>query len=239
MPEGSYYCKVCGPEYIMEELTGSPLEMLIEKFESVLYYHRLPSYQEVEELFFLANRLDLENELYFLTRKYHIFEFWNRNYIECLSKEIKRRVNGNLVLEVCAGDGMLSYWLRVYGVNIKATDSGEWGIKPRNRVEIIDAISAIKKYKPIMVVASWLPYEEPLDIQIFNEGVPYIILIGETDGACGSERFWKEEYWKKAGYKEEYSDCSRFQLCRTDYVRGQNWIQTHSSTMIFTKIRGD
>jgi hypothetical protein len=29
--------------------------------------------------------------------------------------------------------------------------------------------------------------------------IPYILLIGETDGATGSMRFWQQKYWEKAG----------------------------------------
>jgi hypothetical protein len=180
-------------------------------------------------------------EFWVLIDHYAVHQFWNQEYIMCLADEIKKRVGGELVLEVAAGDGMLSYWLRQYGVNAKATDSGAWydRIKKRAPVEIIDAVSAIKKYKPKMVIASWLPVSEPLDIQIFNtcaeERIPYIILIGETDGACGSLTFWQDKYWEKVGYELDYLyDCDKYNFCRTDWFSPDSGWFLHSSTLIFT-----
>ena len=233
--EGTYYCKVCGPSAVMVEVGVDKFESV---FKSVLYYDRLPRSRDVAEV--IRTLMDLNFSAWWsLLEKYGIFQFWNLEYIECLADEIKRLVGVGLVLEVAAGDGMLSFWLRKYGVNAKATDSGAWydKVKRRAPVEIIDAVSAIKKYKPKMVIASWLPVSEPLDIQIFDAcaeiQVPYIILIGETDGACGSLAFWEEKYWEKVGYKAEYlSKCDEYNWCRTDHYDG-SWFK-HSSTILFT-----
>jgi len=204
-------------------------------FEDVLYYERLPSYKTVEQFFREYTCPERYSQFFDFVERYGIYQFWNKEYIECLAGEIKRRVGSDLVLEVAAGDGMLSFWLRQYGVNVKATDSGKWydKIKRSTEVEILDAVSAIRKYKPRMVVASWLPWDEPIDIQVFDEKVPFIVLIGEENGATGSRRFWDERYWEKAGYAKEYSECDRWNFCRTDYVRegGGGW---HSSTTFFT-----
>lgn len=201
----------------------------VPTLKDVLYYEKLPSYDTVEAVF-----KAYKNVIFLFAHENRIYQFWNKEYIECLANEIKKRVGNKLVLEVAAGDGMLSYWLRSYGVNIIATDSGEWKITPRNHVEIIDAVSAIKKYNPIMVIASWLPYQEELDIQIFNQKVPYIILIGEENGACGSEKFWETEYWKKAGYERVWLDeCDRYNICRTDYCFGDTCYFIHSTTGLY------
>jgi len=52
--------------------------------------------------------------------------------------------------------------------------------------------------------AGFHAWEGEIDIQIFNERVRIIILIGEENGATGSKRFWDEEYWKKAEYEREF-----------------------------------
>jgi hypothetical protein len=222
----------------MVEFFGDPFE---ELFKSILYFERLPRASDVRDV---VERLTSEDyPRYFkLLGEYGIHQFWNQEYIGCLAGEVKKRVGDELVLEVAAGDGMLSFWLRNYGVNIRATDSGAWYnyIKRRAPVEIIDAVSAIRKYKPRMVVASWLPAGESLDIEIFNTcaelNIPYIILIGEEDGACGSPTFWDEKYWKKVGYKHDYLDCDEYNWCRTDwYDPVLGWFR-HSRTGIYTKI---
>ena len=213
-----------------------------ELFKKALYFDKLPSAFEVKEV---IRNLTTYNYTVFwnLINKYGIFQFWNKEYIECLSRNIKNLVESNLVLEVAAGDGMLSYWLRHYGVNIVATDSGAWydRIKKHAEVEIIDAVSAIRKYKPSMVIASWLPYDDPVDLDVFNTSsqlnIRYIILIGETNGACGSRKFWEEEYWAKVGYVLNFLDeCDRWNYCRTDYF-SVGEIYKHSSTQLYMKVR--
>jgi DNA-directed RNA polymerase subunit RPC12/RpoP len=237
LPTGTYYCKVCGPSSLMVRVKMTD-ENVTVSFGDVLYYERLPSYRTVEKFFEEYTSPEKYSLFWDFVESHGIYQFWNREYIECLAREIKRRIGSDMALEVAAGDGMLSFWLRKYGVNIKATDSGKMydKIKRRAEVEIIDAVSAIRKYKPRMVVASWLPWDEPIDIQIFDEKVPYIVLIGEEYGACGSERFWSENYWEKAGYKVEYSKCSRWSLCRTDYIRMDS-ASFHSSTAFYTLTR--
>jgi hypothetical protein len=241
-------CPVCGKEVYSGIRVGGELyhyecffkrEEKVEKeaevtFEDVLYYERLPSYRTVEQFFREYTRPERYLQFWDFVERYGIYQFWNKEYIECLAGEIKRRVGSDFVLEVAAGDGMLSFWLRNYGVNIKATDSGEMydKIKKRAEVEIIDAVSAIRKYKPKMVIASWLPWNKPIDIQIFDEKVPIIVLIGEEYGATGSKRFWDENYWEKAGYTKEYSECDKWNFCRSDYIRewGSGY---HSSTAFY------
>jgi hypothetical protein len=218
------------------------------RLEDALYYERLPSYETVYRVLVDYSGPFKYGEFFDFVNKYGIFQFWNVEYISCLAEEIKAKVGSGLVLEVAAGDGMLSYWLRNYGVNAHATDSGEWyklgragaRVRPRAPVEIIDAVEAIRKYKPQMVMASWLPNDDTLlDIKISDEcsnlKIPYILLIGETDGATGSMRFWQQKYWEKAGYEMlPYSHCDEWNLCRTDYVsNGHVW--HHSSTIFFKK----
>lgn len=202
-----------------------------------LYFEKLPSYETVYKFFQRIHKgsfRDRGNFWEFVDR-YGIYQFWNEEYVKCLAEQIKRMVGADFVLEVAAGDGMLSHYLRQYGVNIRATDSGEWydRIKKRAEVEVLDAVSAIRKYKPKMVVASWLTYEKELDIEIFNERVPIIVLIGEEDGATGSHRFWDEKYWEKAGYGREYGECDRWNICRTDYF-SNGFLHPHSSTAFYT-----
>jgi len=212
------------------------------RLEDLLYYERLPSYETVYNvLLWYAGPLRWK-EFFDFVNEYGIYQFWNVEYISCLAEEIKSYVGSELVLEVAAGDGMLSYWLRKYGVNAHATDSGEWYrpgdrrgviIKPRAPVEIIDAVSAIRKYKPKMVIASWLPGDR-LDIEIFDEKPPIICLIGEVDGATGSSMFWDTKYWEKAGYKRVFSKCDEWNLCRTDYISGGE-VWRHSFTIFFLR----
>jgi len=195
------------------------------------YFERLPSYRTVYKYFKYTRPLKTDEYWRFIDDN-RVFQFWNQEYTKCLADGIRDRAGPDFVLEVGAGDGMLSYYLRQYGVNIRATDSGEYCVKVRAEVEITDAISAIRKHRPRMAVASWLPRGIPLDIQIFNAKVPIIVLIGEEHGAAGSERFWNEKYWKKVGYEKEYSKCDRWNICLTDFVVDYR-LRQHSSTAFY------
>lgn len=150
----------------------------------------------------------------------------------------------DFILEVAAGDGMLSHWLRECGVNIKATDSMDrhrnHGLQLRSEVEELDGISAIRKYKPRMVVASWIEYGSELDCEILDEDPEYLILIGEHTGGCtGSEKFaggWEEDsppaYWIQKGYIQTSLSIDMWNICRTDY----DWssFHPHSHTMLYS-----
>jgi len=212
----------------------------LEAIQNVVYFEKLPSFETVYNFF---REYTISAGFWTFVNDYGIFQFWNKEYIQCLSEEIKAKVGSELVLEVAAGDAMLSYWLRQHGINAKATDSGEWyerrngverraRLKPRAEVEIIDAVSAIRKYIPKMVIASWLPLEGKVDIAIFNEKIPIIVLIGEEDGATGSAEFW-DRYWEKVGCKKEYGTCDRWNIARTDFFSNTE-LWHHSYTAFYT-----
>lgn len=217
--------------------------------EFPLYFERLPSYEEVCKALYERELINLTpdnwTESWFSTciRK-ALFQLWNKEYVEELSVEIKKLVNDKLVLEVAAGDGMLSHWLREYGVNIKATDDMSWHnfdrteypIKIRSEVEKLDAIEAIQKYKPNLVIASWIPYGSDLDYKILKEKVSYFIIIGEGPGGCtGSEVFW--EKYEEEGYVWEYfKEVDKYNICRTDSAIQNIRIYKHSSTALFKRV---
>lgn len=225
------------------------------------YYEELPTFQRAITSLRERDAIGPRPETYWFTIccRNNIFQLWNKEYIEALSKEILNLVGEDLVLEVAAGDGMLSHWLREHGVNIKATDNMSWHqqseiysnpayknrsrIKTHGEVEELDAISAIRKYKPRMVIASWLPYESELDCEILDEEPEYLILIGEGCGGCtGSTKFWGDwhwdeeskmlSHWSQKGYSEENLDVDTWNLCRTDYG---DQFGRHGSTTLYTR----
>jgi len=222
------------------------------------YYKELPTFQSVSDSLSERENINVKNyeESWFtVCSKNNIFQIWNKEYIEALSKEILNLVGEDFVLEVVAGDGMLSHWLREHGVNIKATDNMSWHkqmpntriritpIEIHSDVEELEAIEAIRKYKPKMVIASWIPYGHDLDCEILDEEVEYLILIGEGRGGCtGSMKFcgddWGEDnetpaYWKLKGYNEDDLDVDTWNLCRTDY--GNKWGRHHGFTTLYTR----
>ena len=102
-----------------------------------------------------------------LGRKY---EIWNKEYIDHFSDYLAKRIldmhpnDKAVILEVAAGNGTLSYFLKrsldekIPGrFDIIATDSGDWNIKHVSGVEVIDYKEALVKYKPDIILTSWMP----------------------------------------------------------------------------------
>lgn len=217
------------------------------------YYERLPTFKEVYDACYERDSIAISDlfdskdpevvstglgEMWFtVCLENNIFQLWNKEYIESLAEEIKSLVGEDPCLEVAAGDGMLSHWLRQRGVNIKATDdmsrTGESAIKLRSEVEKLDAIEAIQKYRPRLVVVSWVEYTSTLDTQILDERPEYVIIIGEGHGGCtGSEDLW--ENYSEKGYSLEYlSKVDQFNICRTDSAILGFSLRRHSCTALF------
>lgn len=186
------------------------------------YYNTLPGYSQVRDTVSDIN-------LFALCCHNKIYQLWNKEQIKVLSGEIQN-LTTSTVLEVAAGDGMLSHWLREYDIDIIATDDGSWKIPIHGEVEHLDAIEAIRKYNPEVVIASWLPMGE-LDLAILSEQVPNFITIGETEGGCtGSYRIWEE--YSGLGYRMEYLE-SDYNICRTDHALTGRLFR-HSTTTLFT-----
>lgn len=129
-----------------------------------------------------------------------IFEIWTQEYIHALGSYLAQRVeelggteeNPTVVLEVGAGDGRLTYFLQremdelMPGkVKIVASDSGDWGITPDFPVETISHKEALEKYKPNIVIFSWMPYryDYTFDFRAIGSVEEYV-LIGEAGGVC-------------------------------------------------------
>jgi hypothetical protein len=126
---------------------------------------------------------------------------------------MQRLLAGRRVLEVCAGRGVMSRVMRGRGEDWTATD-----LNPvTDDVEEMDAIEAVRQYKPDAIVASWIPYGSDLDVQLAEVarelGIPMVV-IGEGNGGCtGSEAFWnrsRESYydWQADDGEEEITNDS-------------------------------
>jgi predicted nicotinamide N-methyase len=126
----------------------------------------------------------------------------NKKYLDELSNFLKDKK----VLEVMAGNGILSTLLKERGVNIISTDiapgdgnSYELINVFDKDIETLDAVSAIRKYGKDMdyVIMSWPPYDEPYATEVMqaikevNDNI-IVIYIGETEGGCTADyRFFE------------------------------------------------
>ena len=118
---------------------------------------------------------------------------YTSEFIDSLAKIVR----GKKVLEVCAGNGVLGPIMRSRGIEWISTDedplSNHYIVKKSvsdTGTVRMDAITAIRTYRPDIVFASWIPYESDLDTKIMEERIP-MILVGEGYGGCtGCQEFW-------------------------------------------------
>jgi len=125
-----------------------------------------------------------------------VYELWTDEYITALAQYIGRRceVTGeNLyrIVEIGAGDGRLTHFLRkkfdelgYHNIDIIATDTGAWASDswlPVTKVE--DTPATLQKYKPKMVICSWMIPREDLSKEFRDQStVEEYILIGPPNG---------------------------------------------------------
>ena len=185
----------------MREMT--PGELCAEIAENMDF---LPAREEILEV--LGNQKESSMKEWSRVRSEKlIYDIWTKEYIEKISGYITERANelgGTkenpvVILEAGAGNGKLTYNLRkqldelsVDNVSVVACDTGEFGIKQDDSVvETMSHKEAIEKYKPNIIIFSWMPpgYDCTDDFRE-AESVDEYILIGETNyGCCGDQ--WK------------------------------------------------
>jgi hypothetical protein len=135
-----------------------------------------------------------------------------RELIRTLSARI-RALGAKRVLEVAAGDGLLSEALRraAPGLEVIASDSGTWtdprarmGAKDRREfrgvnvpgvrlgpsVLRLDALAAIRRTRPDLVLASWLPPGALLE-RLIRAPVRYVLEIGAKDAVTPGAWNWR------------------------------------------------
>ncbi|MFA4846036.1 MAG: hypothetical protein WC654_05755 [Patescibacteria group bacterium] len=238
---------------------GLPLVELREKLRDHSY---LPTHAFISRAFTSEDFSSQEWHRFVDDKEHPVFEFLNEEFLNAFSDYFSQRID-NLgaskdspvtILEVGAGNGRLSHFLqkkldaKLLGkVKVIPTDSGELSLKTTFPIEIIGHKKALEKYKPKIVIFSWMPYGSDFtDDFRAAESVDEYILIGETDdGNCGDAwRTWgisdspfHEGAGKVAPYladgfeRKDLDDVSKQQICRTDEL-GEYF---HSKTVSFRR----
>lgn len=184
-----------------------------------------------------------------------VFEIYTKEYIEGLSKYIigqSEKYKGNegdkvFVLEVGAGNGKLSYFLKQEiskgmenSITLKATDfpTEYYTISsPYNNVEKLSYQKALEKYQPNIVLCSWMMAEEDWS-KDFREtsSVKEYILIG-PEGPCGTDETW-HDIPVEFGV-EELEELSELQVSRLDILdapkKFRGLLDFYSKTMSFKR----
>ncbi|WP_273429538.1 hypothetical protein [Chitinibacter tainanensis] len=112
-----------------------------------------------------------------LVEKRGIWCFYSRELISALAELLQ----GRSALEIAAGDGTLSRFLREAGIPLRTSDDYSWEkvVSYPPEVERLGAIEAIQRYQPEVVICSWPPAGNGFERQIFRQRcVQTYIVIG-------------------------------------------------------------
>jgi hypothetical protein len=151
-----------------------------------------------------------------------------KEWIAALGAECARL--GRRVLEVGAGDGFVARCLQAAhpGLEVIATDSGAWE-KARARMTVrearspfgrrasglgvgagvirLDAVSAVRRYRPAVVLAIWLP-PGPLLSRLIRAPCRYVLEVGAAGGVTAEGGWdWRFSHELLDGPLEKLARC--------------------------------
>jgi hypothetical protein len=196
----------------------------------------LPRAADIVEWMQLTERCCLGVSAFRLSETSGQFCFLSVEFIDALVKRLKQFDADRPILELFAGTGLLSHWLMKRGINIISTD---WNVSDKNtytkkaalpHVMQMDALAAVRLFHPHTVLASWVPYSDPIGFRAFKQ-VRNFIWIGEGEGGCcGTENIWKQPF-------EDWDELWRVSICRTDSTISFNYrdpLMRHQQVGCFT-----
>lgn len=181
-------------------------------------------------------------------RKNGIWQVYTKEFVDLLAGKI-HELNSGRIIEICAGKGKLSYHLQKRDIEIIATDDYSWKdtcLSPKN-VECLSAKEAIKKYKPNLVVASWIPNHLTIGFEILDDPeIDYFINIGEdvgnstwmtgeVDRTKGIERILLEEIADVGFCSSDFYDVP-YNPSDLNEVQDDNLHIFHTSVSLFNRI---
>lgn len=110
-------------------------------------------------------------------------------YSSALVRALAQLTAGRRTLEIAAGDGTLTTFLREAGVTITATDDHSWDrtITYPEHVQAMDAATALRTHQPEVVICSWPPVGNTFERAVFQtSSVQTYIVIGASEHGTGN-----------------------------------------------------
>lgn len=103
-------------------------------------------------------------------------------YSAALIRRLATMIDGRSTLEIAAGDGTLSRFLRDAGVPVTATDDHSWSaVAFPEDVEKREAKAALRAHAPEVVICSWPPAGNDFEAAVFaTESVQMYVVIGSS-----------------------------------------------------------
>jgi len=198
---------------------------LFKYWNDFLIKGKLPSYNWIVGNVFRAS--DLGGASIFMgCKELAIFQFYSTEFIDFLAKSIKS-IGSKKIIEIGAGDGLLSHFLQQKGIDIIPTDDhSRDDITHPMRVEKLSHKEALEKHNPEVVLISWEELDYTYSIDVLNyHSVKCIVIIGEYDGGCtGSKKLWN--------YENQDTD-NPYCLARTDNCMFGENVHKHTGVWIF------
>jgi hypothetical protein len=122
-----------------------------------------------------------------------IYCFYSQELIEGLAKIF----GGRNCLEIAAGDGTLSRFLKQSGVQLTTTDDYSWrhSVSYPDWVINSDAREALRKYSPEVVICSWPPAGNSFERTIFRTRTvqQYLLITSRHRHAAGNWESYREQ----------------------------------------------
>lgn len=133
-------------------------------------------------------------------------------YSKPLLRELEGLIGDRPCLEIAAGDGTLSRFLRARGVDITATDDHSWkDVAVADDVIQEDAVTALAGRQPRVVLCSWPPAGNGFERHVFTTASVerYIVIASRHEFAAGN---WGDYRRQTAFTFEELPALSRLVL---------------------------
>lgn len=144
-----------------------------------------------------------------LVERKGIYCFYSREFID----ELAGLAAGRPCLEIAAGDGTLSRFLREQGVAVTATDDHSWSdrIAFPASVHKLDAQQALRTHAPGVVLCAWPPAQNTFERQVFSTRSVelYIVIVSAYRFASGN---WRDYEAQQAFRMERRPDLARLLL---------------------------
>jgi len=167
-------------------------------------------------------------------KTFGIYQILNREFNDALAEEIKK-LELRPILEVGAGNGELAAVLRARGIELQTVDDYSEPLTQRAvhgaQPEKMDYRAALRRYKPKLVLCSWMPDGENWMADFMAcDSVQAFILIGAADWLPRTD---------PAGWRSRVLvEPNKWSLCRldngVDFERPDLWWR-HSKVYIFEK----
>lgn len=122
-----------------------------------------------------------------------IYCFYSRELIWGLA----RLIDGRRCVEIAAGDGTMSRFLNTAGVAVTAVDDHSWAhsIAFPAEVEKLDAVEALNRHRPQVVICSFPPADNAFEKRVFRTASVelYIVITTRHRGTAGDAAAWEEQ----------------------------------------------